>query len=491
MSKKDDSEKDNSEDLTLLRDLVANLLGEGRYQEACVVARLHTRVMPEDPAGWTYLGSALLALGEGEEAEHCLKKAIDLGGDKFAHCAGMAEACLMKGDLQGAIQWCQRSMQQQTNVAKIYLTLASAYTLSGNLEEAVRVLERVAEITPSDSIVNARLGNLYMRTGALAKAVESFREALQHRPADATLWGNLGHCLSRLGSDKEALWAFKKAVQLEPNDPVFLYDLGDAHLTFEEPKKALGPLLKAIQRKPDYPLAHYDLGLAFFRLGKYVESAAASKAALQDDPEMRVAQSNLGLNATTNLGLCLMNLGQLEEALSCFERIVQIFAPTYFNIGLVQFRLHRYKEALVSFKKALEISSNDPEYLDLLGNAYSELGQLTEAQAALECAIDADPKYALAHYDLGTVLARIEGQQDRALGCFERAIGLDPDLFWAYYSVGCIHAKAGRKDLALQSIEKALDKGMKDFDHITKDLDLEGIREDSSFQDLLRRYHKE
>jgi protein O-GlcNAc transferase len=368
--------------------------------------------------------------------------------------------------------------------------VATAYSLSGNLEEAVRVLEIAAEATPADSRVHTRLGDLYMRTGALEKAVERFRRALQQFPADGNLWANLGHCLSRLGKEKEALWAFEKAVQLDPNDPVFLYDLGDAYLAVEEPKKALGPLLKAIQRRPDYPLAHYDLGLAFFKLGKYAEGAAASRAALSEDTEIRFAESNLGLNAMTNLGLCLSNLGQLEEALSCFQRIVEMFAPTYFNIGLAQFRLHRYEEALASFKKALEITPNDAEYLDLLGNAYSELGQLTEAQAALKCAIDADPKYALAHYDLGTVLAQIEAQQHQALRCFERAIELDSDLFWAYYSVGCIHAKEGRKDLALQSIEKALEKGMRDFDHIAKDADLESIRQDSSFQGLLQRYRK-
>ncbi|MEO8198359.1 MAG: tetratricopeptide repeat protein [Thermoanaerobaculia bacterium] len=125
------------------------------------------------------------------------------------------------------------------------------------------------------------------------------------------------------------------------------------------------------------------------------------------------------------------------------------------------------------------------------GNALSELGRKEEAIAALERSLEVDPRYALAHYDLGTVLQTGSAEEvDRALKCFETAIALDPDLFWAYYAAGCIHARAGRTAEALHLVEQALAKGMKDFEHIERDADLDPLRQDDRFAELMGRYQK-
>jgi tetratricopeptide (TPR) repeat protein len=252
---------------------------------------------------------------------------------------------------------------------------------------------------------------------------------------------------------------------------------------------AVPVLLRAVERRPDFPLAQYDLGLAFIMLRKYEEGAAASRAALEDDPQMKLQQSNLGVGATSNLGMCLTNLGRFEEAVECLERGLRVVAPTYFNLGLALYRLRRYEDALSNFRKAVDIEPGDAEYLDMLGNTLSALGRTAEAKAALEQAIEANPRYALAHHDLGVLLAsRTAGDPDHALRCFETAIALDPSLFWAYYSAGCIHARAGRSVPALKFIEQALEKGLRDLEHIRKDPDLDSLRQDGRFQELLRRY---
>jgi hypothetical protein len=76
------------------------------------------------------------------------------------------------------------------------------------------------------------------------------------------------------------------------------------------------------------------------------------------------------------------------------------------------------------------------------------------------------------------------------LKCFETAIALEPSLYWAYYSAGCIHARSGRTDLSLQLLEQALAKGLNDFEHIDRDPDLDHLRQDRRFQELLGRYQE-
>jgi tetratricopeptide (TPR) repeat protein len=202
---------------------------------------------------------------------------------------------------------------------------------------------------------------------------------------------------------------------------------------------------------------------------------------------MEWQRTNLGLGATTNKGLAYLNLGKFTEAEQCFRRNLKLMASTNFNLGLTLFEQRRYEESLVNFQRAHEIKPDDPEYLDLIGNAYSELNQLDRALKALNAAIAVDETYALAHYDMGVVLARMKGKKTAAMKSFQRAIMLNVDLYWAYYGIGCLYALQGKKKLALQFLEKAFQKGFRDIVHLEKDDDWKEFRDDSQFKELIRK----
>lgn len=496
-SSRESGDTDRS-DLTTLTQLAEELANSDRLRQAAAVARTVTALAPDDPATWFFLAAVLLALGgsdEVDEAETCLQNALHLDGSRLEYCRSMAQLRLQRGEMKQAATWCEQGIVLAPDSPFLQRTLARARALSGDLDGACESLERCLALdpdAPDHSNLRAELGNLYLRKNDYPAAIEHLRAALEADPsAAAPLWRNIGHALSRQGEQWEAVKAFRKAVELDPRDAGHHYNLGDAYLTLEEPRMAVGALLQAVALAPDYLLAQYDLGRAFFELGKFEDGAAASRAALKDDPEMKYQSSNLGIGATGNLGLCLTNLGRPEEAVECYQRSLQLFAPTFFNLGLAQFKLRRFEEALENFQLAAKIHPNDAEYFDLVGNALSELGRKTEAMAALERSLEVDPRYALAHYDLGTVLQTGSAEEvERALKCFETAIALDPDLFWAYYAAGCIHARAGRTAEALHLIEQALEKGLEDFDHIGKDSDLDSLRQDSRFLELLGRFRR-
>jgi len=430
-------------------------------------------------------------LGSFDDAKNNLLRSLELGGDKFPNYSQLAHICMNHGDFKEAIHWAYQALECNRENAFIYHKIADLHVLEGDTRKAVKLLEsllRVTSLTPQDRFSTlVRLGHLCTMTHRIKKALNHFKEAQKLNPSDESLWSDIGFCLSRLGDDEEALCAFKKAVQSNPS-PRNLYHLGDAYLNAGDPESSIAPLVEATRKDPDFLLAHYNLSLAFTRLKKYEEGVKAAIAALRSDPEMKEQRTNLGLGAMNNLGLCLMNLGRYEEALECFRRNIRLLNSTYFNMGLTLSRMKHYREALENFKKALDISPDDPEYLDMIGETYMELGRYKFAERYLRKSVERDPKYALAHYNLGVLFSRMKSKQAEAHRCFTAAIKLDPNWAWPYCSIACLNALSGDKEKALDYLKQSLDRGLSDKKHIDSDKDLDSLREEKEFKNLMAKY---
>jgi len=481
-------DENKTDDSHILRELVRDLINAGQWGKARVVAELLTSMLPEDGSAHTALGIVWLGLYDLQKAEQSFLRAMDVGGENAKTCLLMARLNSFRGDLRQQLQWALRAGQLDNDNPEPWLIAADAYIRLGQLKDSEGILKRLSDAHPQNIQVKRMLGHVYLDLQRLDEAADEFRAALSLQPDDSSLWTDLGHTLSMNNEFKQACEAFQRAAELEPRNPEYAYNLGDNYLALENPEKALAFLVRAVQLSPDHRMAHYDLGLAFFELRRYEECAQSSIASLRSDPCMETQRSNPGVGATANIGLAYMNLGKFKEAEECFLRNLKLMAPSYFNLGLVLFRQGLYERSLINFQRALELEPEDPEYLDLLGNAYSELGRLTEAEKVLRHAIAIDSKYALAHYDLGTVLATVKGKEVEALKSFKRAIAHDPGLYWGYYSIACLYALMDKKKLALRFLKKAFQKGFSNMSHLEKDSDLDSLRDDPTFGKLMDKY---
>jgi len=70
--------------------------------------------------------------------------------------------------------------------------------------------------------------------------------------------------------------------------------------------------------------------------------------------------------------------------------------------------------------------------------------------------------------------------------CYERAIELDPEMAVAYYSLACCHALEGKKKVALKQLKLALEKGFCNRGHINSDSDMDSLREEPGFKELMK-----
>jgi len=152
----------------------------------------------------------------------------------------------------------------------------------------------------------------------------------------------------------------------------------------------------------------------------------------------------------------------------------------------------RNKEAAELFKKVIDLS---PDFYAAYGDlilCFDHLGEKEKGKEALTAAVQMYPRYlslhpddARAHIFFATTLVRL-GRIDEAKIKAARAIELSPSDPLMFYNVACFYANVGDKTLALKSLKNALTSGYGFYEWIKRDPDLDSIRNEPEYVELMK-----
>lgn len=95
-------------------------------------------------------------------------------------------------------------------------------------------------------------------------------------------------------------------------------------------------------------------------------------------------------------------------------------------------------------------------------------------------------KHAGALIALGTALTAV-GRHQEALEADLKTVAVLKDDATAWYNLACSFSNLSRLDEAIESLRKAVDLGYRDFPYLLKDPDLENVRRDPRFREILNR----
>jgi len=162
--------------------------------------------------------------------------------------------------------------------------------------------------------------------------------------------------------------------------------------------------------------------------------------------------------AYTNLGAALRSQGRVDEAVSDFERALEVrphFVDAENDLGEARLSQGRTDEAIPHFLAALRAK---PDFFDAhinLADALDKLGKYNDSAALYRAALQAQPENAAARSGLGMVLAE-QGQAEKALQEVREAIRINPDYAGAHYDLGLLLAGQGRTEEAGVQFSEAI-----------------------------------
>lgn len=244
----------------------------------------------------------------------------------------------------------------------------------------------------SDSYLNYLRGLSEERAGNISKALDAYEKVVAEDPQALEAYKDIAQLDLRLGQADAAVQAAEKVRDLAPKDPSSFLFLGNVLV-------AQGNLAKA---------------------------AEAYEQALQLDPHE--------LRALENLANYYSMLDPLK-AFSYYQRYLEIDpndGEIYFQLGLLQQKDNKIKEAEESFKRSSQL---EPEQLGphlALAEIYESQKSTASAVAEYVACAQVDPHNPLVALRLGHLYYE-QGQWDLAYNAFQSARAAQPEDAPVYY----------------------------------------------------------
>ena len=263
--------------------------------------------------------------------------------------------------------------------------------------------------------------------------------------------------------------------------------------------EAIADCNRALEIKPDIAEAYNNRGTAKDMKGDVDGAIADYSKAIELDPAYVSAYSNRGT------AWCSKN--RFDEAIEDYTKAINLEpgeAALYTNRGTAKSEKKLHEEAIADHTKAIELAPDLAVAYANRGGSKRDMGLLRPAMEDLEAALKRAPKNWPNRPVIERLLRAIEQRalylEGEALfdgGKYREAIRKYAEIVerWpgsgsapsSAYNCACGYALLGEKSTALDWLEKAIEVGWKDADHLEEDPDLDSLRDDERYKKLVAK----
>jgi serine/threonine protein kinase/tetratricopeptide (TPR) repeat protein len=386
----------------------------------------------------------------------------------------------------------RRALELNDRAESCYPTDAAPAALLRQRADLLRRLGRKAEAdqlltqadatplrTPRDRCL---LACTYMAEGRFRRALPLWEKASLQDPQNVWTWYGLGHCYDHLSQPAQAAACYSACIALDPAFAGWYFQRGLAHLKENQSRLACDDFDQVLRLRPDDAGAHVNRAIARLNDGRCAGAVEDVTRAL----DLGVPAARLYLiraRAREKLG---------DHAGAERDRADALRSEPTDDAGWVARGAARVatapRDALADFERALEANPRFLPALESKAHVLSErLGRTEEAVQVLDRAVILYPEDGPARAARSVLLARL-GKREAALQDAREALAVDdsPAIHYQVAGIFALTARSNPEDRprALALLTDALRRGF-GHDLIATDRDLDGLRDDPQFRQLL------
>ena len=171
-------------------------------------------------------------------------------------------------------------------------------------------------------------------------------------------------------------------------------------------------------------------------------------------------ETGIGLgDACQRLGNLLQGIGRFQDAIAWHTRALQTRpnpAAIYVGFGKLYANQQQWRQAIAAYEEALTLAPENAEIHRTLAGLYAQVGERIEEVMYRYQAVSLKPVWANPSNQLNLGNALIEqGKLAEAIDCYERAVQLNPEFYEAHYNLGVALTQAEDSE-AIAAFNRAL-----------------------------------
>jgi tetratricopeptide (TPR) repeat protein len=239
------------------------------------------------------LGTALLSLGEVDEAIAHDREALRIRPHEANGLINLANALLQKKEYPEAIQLYRELLRARPNDNERHRNLGKALSASGATAEGMAEFREALRIQPNDSDAAYSLGNAFLEKGDPSSAIPYFQKAIAANAGNVAAHYNLAIALQREGRSEAAIMEFRETLRLDQRHIDAHNNLAITLLKAGEAATAIAEWQAAIRLQPDNAELHNNLAIAFLEQGHLSDTVREWRETLRLQPDKVGTQLSL------------------------------------------------------------------------------------------------------------------------------------------------------------------------------------------------------
>jgi len=333
----------------------------------------------------------------------------------------------------------QKNIKNKMKLAKVIpsILLADAYVMKNDFETALNIYFEILEKVPGSAVLYVALGDLYRKCGKLEEAITEYKMAIWIDSLCYSAYTGLVRTYDELGDYENEILYYKKYIKIHPYNAVLHTEIANLYFMKGEVEQAV---------------SHYQTALTLNPKPDWTSVVAQTLGYVQQ-------------NVTKNIDCAIANY-QLANALS--PKAIDV----YISLGSAFYDNEDYKNSLTVYRRALELEPTNSKIHCNLGYLYWGMGNLDEAIKEYNLSIKHDSTYDIAHNNLGVIYLDDLVQLQNAITCFEKAIECNPNYALAYYNLGRCYSLKNENIEAAKYFQQAMD-----INNCTNEIDPQDIQD--------------